>query len=222
MNFLDKIQMAKAFFGLVEDPTQTHHVFTIGRIGMKNADSPGFRRMLAHIYADQEFQKQFEAQYMPPPVDLQALAQLPEGTLGREYFRHMDENKLDPNFFPKEDTTVPLKYAVMRLRYAHDIWHVLAGHDTSFRGEICLQAFYLAQTRSGISTVLMGAGFLHGLKQENADSGLYMETIYAAYELGKRAKSLLSLKFETLWERNLAELRTELGIELLPAAPVYQ
>jgi ubiquinone biosynthesis protein COQ4 len=212
MTFFERLQFAKAFFALVESPTTTENVFKIGSIGMRYPDSPGAKAMLDHVFSNEEFKRQFEEQYFPTYADLDELAKLPERTLGKEFSLHMQKNKLKIDFFPQEDLAKPMKYTVMRLRYCHDIWHVLAGYDTSPLGELALQAFALAQARTAIGWILLGAGFLYKVRHPGLDAVEFMELISTAFQRGKKAQFLLSLKYDDLWAIPLDELRGRLGI----------
>ncbi len=212
MNFIERLKFAKAFFSLVNDPQATENVFKIGKIGLRYPDSPAMQAMLKHVYSDPEFKKQFEEKYFPEFVDLEDLAKLPDGTVGKEFYGHMKRNNLAVDFFPKEDISLPMSYAIMRLRVTHDLWHVLAGYDTTPMGELALQAFAFAQARTGIAPVLMSAGFMGINRRHEVDPMEYIPAISHAFERGKRAKSLLSLKYEQIWERRLDEIRKELNL----------
>jgi hypothetical protein len=66
------------------------------------------------------------------------LGLLPEGTLGREYWRHMTEVGFG---FPGEPAGIPDSVAY------HDVLHVLAGHETTPHGEIQQGAFQAGNRR---------------------------------------------------------------------------
>ncbi len=67
-----------------------------------------------------------------------ALEQLPEGSLGRQFFRHYTGNGLA---FPGERDGFPVGALF------HDFGHVLAGYDTSPEGELKAAAFQAGYTR---------------------------------------------------------------------------
>jgi len=68
-----------------------------------------------------------------------ALGALPEGTLGREFFRHYTGNGFA---FPGEKDGFPVGALF------HDFGHVLAGYDTSPEGEMKAAAFQAGFTRN--------------------------------------------------------------------------
>ena len=67
--------------------------------------------------------------------DLHKLIKLPVNILGYAYAKHMFDNKLDPNFYDLEFDD-ELSYSFYRYGKVHDIWHVVAGFDTSVKGGI--------------------------------------------------------------------------------------
>ncbi|XP_028340849.1 ubiquinone biosynthesis protein COQ4 homolog, mitochondrial isoform X1 [Physeter macrocephalus] len=70
-------------------------------------------------------------------LDLGKLRSLPEGSLGREYLRFLDVNRVSP------DTRAPtrfvddeeLAYVIQRYREVHDMLHTLLGMPTNILGE---------------------------------------------------------------------------------------
>lgn len=211
MNFLDKLKFGRAFFGIVENPQSTENIFKLASIGLKHPTSPAIQSLVEHCFQNLEFKDQFEKKYLPENRTLESFRTYPEGSLGREYYLHMQKNNLSPDFFPEENINFPAGYIVMRLRYAHDIWHVITGYGTSVEDEIALQAFNLAQSKAGIPAILLGAGFLRAMRVRPHDIFDYFELIYGAFQRGKRAKSFLAIKYEGLWNQPLAQIRNDLN-----------
>ncbi len=81
----------------------------------------------------------FRGDSLPPDDDplwqqLRDFRDLPEGSLGREFFEFYQRNQLD---LPSPDTPNPGYYV------AHDMNHVIAGYEPTGPGEIALGAFKL-------------------------------------------------------------------------------
>ena len=66
------------------------------------------------------------------------LGLLPEGTLGREFWRHMTENRFA---LPGEPGGLP------EIGAHHDLTHVLTGYDTDQAGEVQIASFYAGYYR---------------------------------------------------------------------------
>jgi len=150
---------------------------------------------------------------LPPEIDLDALARLPEGTFGRAYARFMTENALKP-FSVSADLAPIAARNVMAVRYAttHDMFHVLLGFDTSWAGEMGVLSFaaaqrYHRQFRIGraIATILYPIL-----------SPLTLRSILRAKRqgsaLGRQGVFLLAEPLETRWEMPLATLRRQLTL----------
>lgn len=85
------------------------------------------------------------------------LGLLPEGTLGREYWKHMTAAKFN---FPGEPAGIPDSVAY------HDVGHVLAGHDVTPLGEIQQGSFQGGNRREDgfIFVVFVILHFHHGVR----------------------------------------------------------
>ncbi len=142
-------------------------------------------------------------------VDRTALRALPAGTLGREYARFLDENQLDGDFFQAPpDVPDEVAFLSKRLRQAHDVWHAVTGYTPSVRDELALQAFTYGQLGAPHAILIV----LGGLAAFGWRDPKLFAHVWRGYQNGKRATFLGALRWESRWERPLAELRAELGI----------
>lgn len=139
-------------------------------------------------------------------LDLDALAQLPDGSLGREFVRYFARNGIEPfvSSFPVE---TDVDYLSKRYRETHDIFHVVTGYGTDGLGEMELQAFVFGNL--GLRQTLMI--LLFSVPPQVRAAGLSSVSVYrrrlrAAYRRGRRSRELLSVRFEQLWDRPVAEL----------------
>ena len=88
---------------------------------------------------DPELDRWFEERYLVPH-DLDALSDLPQGTLGREYQKMMAEQGLQADFLPFESTATDYDYWMRRTSQTHDIEHVVSGYRYDPLGEFGLIA----------------------------------------------------------------------------------
>lgn len=142
-------------------------------------------------------------------VDLARLRALPADTLGGAYARFLDRNHLDPDLF-QAPPGLPRAFAYLaqRLRQTHDIWHVLSGYTPDVAGELPLLAFSYAQTGMPSFRLLAIVGTL---RYSFHARGMARRVI-DGYRRGRRAAFLGSVRWETMWDRPLADVRAELGI----------
>lgn len=141
-------------------------------------------------------------------VDFDALRRLPDGTLGREYVRFLDDNGISPEPFEAlPDVSDPrAAYIMLRTRQAHDLWHVLTGYAPDVRGEVLLQAFTYAQLRVPSALLLAFLGSLRWLKWNRA----LLRDIHRAYRRGRATTFLATFRWEDHWETPVCELRKQL------------
>jgi ubiquinone biosynthesis protein COQ4 len=144
-------------------------------------------------------------------VDLDALAALPDGTLGEAYATFLRSRGLTPEIFddPPHGVTDPRQsYLIQRMRQTHDLWHVATGCDTDPAGEIALQAFTFAQTGAPGNALLAGAGVIRGFTRRR---GMVSDTL-RMYWIGKQARSLPVFDWENHWDKPLSEVRAMLDL----------
>lgn len=142
-------------------------------------------------------------------VDFDALRRLPDGTLGREYVRFLDDNGITPDVF--EDLPAVgderIAWMMLRMRQTHDLWHVLTGYTADVPGEIRLQAFTFAQTNAPSALVLTVFGTLRWTLAKKGHVG----DVVRAYRRGKATKWLPTFRWEDHWARPVEELRAMLA-----------
>ncbi|XP_041706765.1 ubiquinone biosynthesis protein COQ4 homolog, mitochondrial isoform X1 [Coregonus clupeaformis] len=90
-------------------------------------------------------------------LDLSKMASLPDGSLGREYLRFLEDNRVTPDsrtnvkFVDNEE----LAYVMQRYREVHDLLHTLLGMPTNMLGEVAVKWFEAVQT--GLPMCILGA-----------------------------------------------------------------
>lgn len=177
-----------------------------------------FQLALASLHADPECHALITARYLnPTPMDLDALAKLPEGTLGQVFAAHMRHYKLDVVFYPpledKEDDEI--SYVRKRARETHDIHHVVLGFPATEPGEMMISAFYLAQNRIPLSALLLGFGFLYTILREPERIDEMVECLMTGWKMGKTAtRKVLGVKWEDYWETPIDEVRRMIGVTI--------
>jgi ubiquinone biosynthesis protein COQ4 len=150
-------------------------------------------------------------------VDLDALAALPEGTLGHAYAHFLRSRGFTPDVFegtPEAITDPKAAYVIQRVRQTHDLWHVVTGHDTDPASEVALQAFTYAQLHSPSSLILAALGVLRGTRQKPT----LARDVVRSFRAGRHAEAFATFLWEDHWTTPLAEVRAMLGVEPVTAA----
>lgn len=131
----------------------------------------------------------------PIHIDLEELRQLPEGTLGRELARFLDEN----HFAPFESGDL--------IQRTHDVWHVLTGLSACEYDELVLQAFTRAQVFRPSSAIFVIYGLVCGK--------LKLRDVIDALKRGRMSQRIIDWMqsdIQSDWETPLSEVRQKLRI----------
>lgn len=150
------------------------------------------------------------------PYDLEQLLSLPPGSLGHEFARHMREYRLEIVFYPPLEKTEDddIAYWRKRARQTHDIHHVVLGFPAIDSGEMAISAFYLAQHNVPLSALLIGFGFLYAILREPERIDELMSAIQLGWNIGKRARKLLGVRWEDYWQTPIDEVRQLLNVPI--------
>jgi len=143
------------------------------------------------------------------------LRTLPTNSVGRAYAAWLDREGVSP------DTRDQVKYiddeecayVMQRYRECHDFYHALTGLPVMVEGEVALKAFEFANTllpMTGLSLVAV-------TRLKSAERKRFWKTYLPwAVRNGLRAEEIVNVYWEEQLERDVDELRMELGIERPP------
>ncbi len=148
-------------------------------------------------------------------ISMDYLHTLPEHTVGWSYASWLDREGVSPDtrdevkFIDDEECA----YVMQRYRECHDFFHALTGLPVMVEGELSLKAFEFANTllpMTALSTFAV-------TRLKPAERARFF-SIYLPWALsnGLKAKEIINVYWEEQLERDVAELRTELGIEQPP------
>jgi ubiquinone biosynthesis protein COQ4 len=196
---------------LVRDPDRLGEVFAMADALVKPEI---LDEMVAAFSRDAKGARALEERPRVGNIDLAALRELPEGTLGRVYADHMIENGLDPTALPSMEAPTPRAYVRAHLYESHDIWHAVTGFRTDVAGELGLQAFNLAQFPSRLAVGLLAMGLLNAVIFHFDETERRMAQITRGWAMGKRARPLFGTAWSSMWGHKMDDVRRDLGIDL--------
>ena len=152
-------------------------------------------------------------------ADREALARLPEGTLGRAYLAFVERENISAEGIRAaakagmaHTASMPphVAWVHARMRDSHDLWHAVTGYSGDVLGEVALLAFTFAQTWNPGIALIIGIGLS---KTSLFDDGpAARQTIFDAYRRGKAAAWLPEQDWESMLELPLTEVRRRLSI----------
>jgi ubiquinone biosynthesis protein COQ4 len=206
---LERLRRAFAALARVAaNPDETDQVLVFS----SHINAGTLRERVGRFMTDTDGHRLFaERRAIDSTLDLDALAALPDGTLGHDYAMFLRARCLSPEVFdgsPAQISDERAAYMIQRIRQTHDLWHVVTGYDTDPRGEVALQAFTFGQLRVPSSLILAIVGTVKGFNAERP----MVSDVLAAYRAGVAAQRLATFLWEDHWATPLEEVREILGI----------
>ena len=174
-----------------------------------------------HPKADLPSKKQ-----VPQKVDVKHLEALPVGSLGHDLHEMWVTNNFDPEVLDRdliglEKLPPALRYLNTRILQMHDVWHLVAGYETTGLHEIAISAFQLAQFGHNYSSMFL-AGVVKMMNERGSDRfDLIMRIVSEAWLHGRVTPAFMAIEWEDHWHKSIVDIREEFSIKpfdsLLPA-----
>lgn len=191
---------------------------------------PRLDTIYARVMADETGRRilQEGRSLQPTLLDFPRLRGLPDGTLGREYLRFMEDNAIDITSFceaslrhmAREDYANDEAWnLVNRARDIHELVHVVSGYGTDELGEMCELAFFMREDPRPRASRLAIRVNLAGFRRRGYRHGGAL--VAEAFRRGSRASLLIGADWEGMMEWPLERVRHHLGIsEPTPYEPI--
>lgn len=148
-------------------------------------------------------------------LSVEWLRSLPSNSVGRAYVDWLDREGVSPDtrsqvrYIDDEECA----YVMQRYRECHDFYHALTGLPIVKEGEVALKAFEFANTLIPMTGLSMLAVTTLKPKERSRFWSTYMPW---AVRNGSRSKEVINVFWEEELERDVNDLRQELGIEQPP------
>jgi len=184
----------------------------IGKLSKALNDDSTLEQIVNFLRQSPQGERAFKERPLLGNIDLQQLHELPKNTLGYIYSDGMIKNNLKP--VPVEKIADnDFSYLAIHIGETHDIWHIVTGSDTDKPGEVKLEAFYVAQLHHDrLFLSLLSKNLLKTAIEEMELCESIMDALAKGWTLGKRAKPLFGIQWNSLWEKPLEDIRVSLDI----------
>ena len=146
---------------------------------------------------------------------VEKLRALPESSVGRAYISWLDREGVSPDtrssvrYIDDEECA----YVMQRYRECHDFYHALTGLPVFVEGEVALKAFEFANTLLPMT----GLSLFAITKMKPSERTRFWNTYLPwAVSNGLRSKDIVNVYWEEELERDVDDLRHDLGIERPP------
>lgn len=212
---LRPFEALRAVRRLLRNPDDTRQVFIVLQALRGRSGKRSFRRFQATAEGQEILGER--RTLLPHLQDRQALARLPQGSLGRAYLDFMTVENLtadglvEASASPERDAAPEdVRLFQNRTRDMHDLTHVITGYGRDPLGELCLLAFNHAQSgQLGVALiVLMGMTRL-GLGQRGRAA---RAAVVQGWRHGRAAAWLSGQDWEAMLAESMETLRNRLRI----------
>lgn len=148
-------------------------------------------------------------------ISTQHLRTLPDNSVGRTYASWLDKEGVSPDtrdqvrYIDDEECA----YVMQRYRESHDFYHAVTGLPVMVEGEVALKAFEFANTLLPMT----GLSLFAVARLKPAERSSFWR-VYLPWALanGLQSKEIINIYWEEQFERDVDDLRLELGIERPP------
>lgn len=143
------------------------------------------------------------------------LRSLPENSVGRAYAAWLDREGVSPDtrdsvqYVDDEESA----YVMQRYRECHDFYHSVMGLPVFVEGELALKAFEFVNT--GLPMTALSLFACVRLKPAERERFFSLHLPWAVRS-GLGSKELINVYWEEILEKDVDELRREMGIEQPP------
>ncbi|MFW6730149.1 MAG: Coq4 family protein [Synechococcus sp.] len=176
-------------------------------------DTPQMEACVARFRALPGGARLMEERFPPLQPDIEALRQLPAGSLGHGYAQLILSLGYDPEFFRPRQILSDAHWLTQRIATTHDLHHVIGGFGTAPEGESGVLAITACQTGFPAYVALLHAAQLSRFRLEPQRYAMLSAAISHGTAIGFEAAPLAAVRWEEGWERSIEDWRHELGIQ---------
>jgi ubiquinone biosynthesis protein COQ4 len=206
---------------LAADPDDLPQVFTI----IESLSGTTVERIARRMRASDSGRRLLETQpdVVDRLADRDALARLPEGSLGRAYLAFVESENISADGIRAagamgaqhlDELPAPLDFVHRRMRDTHDLWHAAVGYKGDVLGETALLAFTFAQTWNPAIALILAIGLVKTVGRPDA-----RKVILDGFRRGRKAAWFPAQDWESMLSLPVEEVRRRLALE---SPPVYQ
>lgn len=160
----------------------------------------------------------------PGRTRLEDLAACPAGSLGNDFYRLIVDNQFDLEVLDRDALGLaqlppPLDYLNARMLQTHDLWHILAGYQTTKLHEVAISAFQMAQFGHAYSAMFLAVVATTMSTAPDEVYALMLDTFLTAWAHGRTTPPMLLIPWEDVWQDSTRAIRSRYGVE--PYAAPY-
>jgi len=155
---------------------------------------------------------------IPPLMAFADIESCSPGSLGNALYRMLIDNGYDPEVLDRDaiglsNLKPAVRYLNTRILQMHDVWHLVAGYQTTSLHEIAISSFQLAQFGHNYSAMFLAT--VATMSQSNGPDAfnLMMRIISESWVHGCETPPMMAIEFESEWQESINDIRNRYSIE---------
>jgi ubiquinone biosynthesis protein Coq4 len=185
--------------------------------GLGKFQNEAFQDRLARSSIQYPGVKEVAGLSTPPGFKLSTLAACQLGSIGRQYHDLIVDNGFDLEVLDGQALGLsklppPLDFLYARNLQTHDLWHLVAGYETTILHEFAIAAFQLAQFGHSYSGSLMAV--MAGVAALSPAIGfpILMDAVFTAWVHGRETSPMIGILWEDSWDLSVEDIRQSYAI----------
>ena len=159
---------------------------------------------------------------VPPMISLAELRKFPDGSLARELLSMWVDNGFDPEVLDRqaiglENLSPALGYLNTRILQMHDVWHLMAGYQTTSLHEMAISAFQLAQFGHNYSAMFLTTVCTMSHLRQPQGFGLLLQNLSEAWHHGIQCPPFMAVDWGRSGAKTSRVCVVSMASSLLPA-----
>jgi ubiquinone biosynthesis protein Coq4 len=159
-----------------------------------------------------------ESKPIPDLLTLNEIEPCPKNTLGNSLYRMLVDNGYDAEVLDREaiglsELKPAVRYLNTRILQMHDVWHLVAGYQTTSLHEISISGFQLAQFGHNYSAMFLATVSVMSQRNGAEAFNMMMQINAESWRHGSEAPSLMEIPFEEEWNVSIDDIRIRYGIK---------
>ena len=147
-----------------------------------------------------------------PEVDLQALAALPIGSVGRTFAAVAAERDIDPNLVEKMPAETDADWLMAYSYETHDLRHLMTGFYYDLEGQFGVAGFFMGQMPKLSFIAFFTAILVFKIIWHDRDAlAACTRAFVDGYEMGRQARCLVGGDSASVYAHDLDALRVDWG-----------
>ena len=192
--------------------------FTERVVGVGTTVATEFGELAEQLARSHPGAMQAQTRTAPPLYSLSELSQQPPNSLAAELHSMLTSNGFAPEVLDRQtiglaQLSPALRYLNTRILQTHDLWHLVAGYQTTGLHEIGISAFQLAQFGHNYSAMFLASIVAMSCATQPEGLPILLQIISEGWSHGRQTVAFMGIHWEAEWHLTIDQIRQAHGID---------